>query len=398
MKKLFTIALAFVCICLYSNSISAHCTAMFTYTVSGDSVFFTADTSIGSHAKISWNFGDGHNSHDRKPTHVYHKDSTYTVCMEMTDSPCSEHHCEIITIGHPKTCINGVVMAGKNAAYPGYAILYKFNPTDSSWSAADSTKLDSSGHYEFGKLAPGTYIVKAGLDSTSSAFKRFVPCYFERASKWHDANKIIVTTGCKDHQNIYLHENGTHSGTKHVKGHVHNGHKKQGNDAGIEVMLLNSSDAIVDYAYTDALGAFDFAGLPNGTYKVYTEFTGLPTTASSVTVSDANGGVTGIDIEIGQYSVVTGLNEGEISLDISSIQLFPNPVSSVMNVQFSSKMAATDFVTINDMSGRLISTTNIHTNSGNNRINLNTNNLQRGMYILTLSSLERTQRIKFVKE
>ena len=381
---------------------NGHCNAAFTFTDSSGTVHFTADTANGHHAKFGWNFGDGTHSADRNPKHTYSKPGVYTVCMEVADSPCSDRQCHDITIGHPSYCITGNVYASKHNAYPGYVYLYKFNPADSTWHVVDTASLDSAnaGHYEFGHVEQGTYIVLAGVDSTSAFYKNYLPTYYGHTIKWHDATQIIIYNSCAEHRDIYLHERSSHSGKGHVKGHAHNGHKKQGLDAGLNILLLNANDSLVDWTTSDAYGDFEFAKVDNGKYKVYLEFTGLPTSPALVEISDANPVVSGVDIQVSQSAVISAVQGTTQVSMLSSITVYPNPVTAgALNLNLRSEQNSGLTISIYDLNGRIMRTINEHVNSGLNQYSFDISHLNSGMYFLTLQAKDGiAQRIKIIKE
>ena len=91
-----------------------------TYTVSGDTVFFTASPSVG--VQYSWHFGDGDSSNAVAPFHVYNHSQNYLVSLWSTTTKACRVYGSVIL---PFTAVStGINEAGVQAVkvYP--------NPTD----------------------------------------------------------------------------------------------------------------------------------------------------------------------------------------------------------------------------------------------------------------------------
>ena len=65
------------------NGNPINCLADFSYTVSGNTVNFT-NQSTGLFATYAWDFGDGNASTATDPTHTYVNSGSYVVCLTMT--------------------------------------------------------------------------------------------------------------------------------------------------------------------------------------------------------------------------------------------------------------------------------------------------------------------------
>lgn len=79
----------------------ASCTASFTYTTSGKTVTLKNTSSTSKGYSSAWSFGDGKYSTTKNPSHTYIHDSTYYVCLRVTDSSgtCTATYCQYIKIG-----------------------------------------------------------------------------------------------------------------------------------------------------------------------------------------------------------------------------------------------------------------------------------------------------------
>lgn len=77
---------------------SANCKALFTFTVSGDTVQFSDNSTNAVYH--SWDFADGTSSKSVNPVHIYSRPGTYSVCLTIIDSvrTCIDKYCLTVTV------------------------------------------------------------------------------------------------------------------------------------------------------------------------------------------------------------------------------------------------------------------------------------------------------------
>ncbi len=100
-------------------------------------------------------------------------------------------------------------------------------------------------------------------------------------------------------------------------------------------------------------------------------------------------------IKISTNKLCKGIIE-KVLLTNSSIQLYPNPVKDLLNINFTSTETKRFKIDVQSLEGRLIATSNQQVENG--IISLNTSNLPRGMYILILTSKNERTVHKFIKD
>lgn len=84
----------------YCSRAGSGCTAYFSYTVN-DSMVTITNGSTGTNPSYYWDMGDGTTYTSPHVTHIYKKDSTYLVCVYLSDSAanCYDKYCAQIPIG-----------------------------------------------------------------------------------------------------------------------------------------------------------------------------------------------------------------------------------------------------------------------------------------------------------
>ena len=103
----------------------------------------------------------------------------------------------------------------------------------------------------------------------------------------------------------------------------------------------------------------------------------------------------------GAFTVTTGssLSSIEENKNINSVKLYPNPAQDIATIDFETTNATNLTIRIIDIKGAIIQTLDKNTFSGNNKIQLNTSDLEEGMYLIQLqgSSSIVTKRLQVVK-
>nr|MBP6313937.1 T9SS type A sorting domain-containing protein [Chitinophagaceae bacterium] len=82
-------------------------------------------------------------------------------------------------------------------------------------------------------------------------------------------------------------------------------------------------------------------------------------------------------------------NENSLLYNPYSVELYPNPVTDNLHVNYFAKASAVGTIQIIDMQGRLIQSSQISTVEGSNTILVDVHTLQKGMYIIKLDTGEK---------
>ena len=90
----------------------------------------------------------------------------------------------------------------------------------------------------------------------------------------------------------------------------------------------------------------------------------------------------------------TAIAEREV---VENLGLWPNPVEDVIGLSFNSPFSANLTLTIFDLNGRVIRSTNNVVNAGDNRHSINVADLDAGMYLLQIANDKQSTSRRFVK-
>lgn len=270
--------------------------------------------------------------------------------------------------------------------------LVQYNPTDSSLITLDSmlTCVDSSlPYYEFDSLPAGNYFVKAELLSSVPGITGYVPTYGSGIPYWDSAQSIIHTS-TSDSLHITMMYGIVTPGSGNIRGHIV---MQSGSSTvpvpSLPVYLLDNSNNMVTYTYTDGSGAYSFGGLAHGGYIVYPENYDYYTTPSGVTLSYASD--TNIHTDFIQNNSVrtitpyTGLGVFSLSPG-KDFTIYPNPASVDMNITWINQPPCDADMTVTDMLGREVYRSSLKIKTATGEATINIKGWQKGVYIISARS------------
>ena len=135
-------------------------------------------------------------------------------------------------------------------------------------------------------------------------------------------------------------------------------------------------DAPLTLSGTPAGGVFSGSGINGSNFDPAVATAGLHDI--TYTYTNALGCDTAV-IQTIEVTVCTGLGA---KTNIATLNLFPNPNDGAFVLEFNANVNTTINITITDLAGKIVHTENIFSTRGNNLVNLNVNNLQKGFYLL----------------
>lgn len=334
-------------------------------------------------AKYFWDFGDGDTSHEINTVHTYKVAGSYKVKLTVKDG---SENCDLTRIIHTgKIDIWGKVLLGVDSTECARVWLIKFNTKDSSLMAVDSYDISGWNAYYFRYKDPGTYLIKAALLSCNKQYKNYLPTYFDSSLRWDSARFQLIDSNYYWAE-IHMRKGNNPGGPGFIGGKVKAGaNKKEGDPMShVEILLLDVKDNPVAYTYSMPNGSFEFKNIPYGTYKVYAEVLGLPTSPSIITINAGHPADTNSIVIINTTSVVTGIQYVSFSSQSKDIKIYPNPASDVLNISLPPNSLGKYKITITDLTGRAMLQTQFDGGNTNKQIDLKS--LQTGIYIISVDA------------
>ena len=283
--------------------------------------------------------------------------------------------------------------------------LIQFNPSDSSITALDSVSscMDAGvPYYEFSSPASGSYMVKAKLDGTVAGSSGYIPTYSTSTPNWYSAASVAHTTAA-DAMDITMVYGTVPPGPGFISGYISAGAGRGTSGdvpaVGMIVYLKDASGAVLTYTYTDGTGMYSFSSLANGTYMIYPENYAFYTTPSAViTLTSSNESITGIDFKQHNTSgTITPIDATAVqTVAAQDFNIYPNPATGNLNIQWANKTTGAATVTISDITGRTVLSSAININAASGHSQLNVSDLNNGIYLISITSASSTYNTKIV--
>lgn len=354
------------------------------------------DESIGLSVKSwLWDFGDGKTSTVQDPEHIYEQPGVYMVNLTINALPPEFHGFQTSTITKQVQVglreyhhMGGHVFAQQFPIDIGLAYLYTFDE-DNNLIPLDTAQIDTLGYYWFYAVPPGKYLAKARLESSSILYGQFIPTYFRNAYDWNDAEEIVIETADNYECNItLLPSTGLAVGTGQIKGQISYDTSMvfrtpipAGN---VEIILLNEQGALKTCGLSDNDGYFQFSNIPFGTYQIFPDVAGIPTTPMYVTISEDVPLANDVNLVIYPGEITFSINENISAFVENAMLLYPNPVTDQARISLQVKKTSGLTVMITDLMGRIIYKQESQMYAGTQEIILPVRELPAGLYQVLL--------------
>jgi uncharacterized protein YjdB len=272
--------------------------------------------------------------------------------------------------------------------------LIKYNPTTLLLEAVDSVSMSAMGtsiYYQFLGQPSDSFRIKGAFYPYIFTGTGYIPTYHTSAYYWHDANVLWHTITADDGNDINMAYGTTTSGPGFISGDVTTGANKGTAGGGPAVGLLiyarNASGNVIQQAYTDATGHYSFTNLPVGNYTVYPEAINYATTPyPTITLTTANPGMTiGNFVQHTISHRITPVTAGiQNVVAESSVVAFPNPTTGKLNIQWELNATEKGTVTISDITGRDIYSSNLNMTQGTGSYQVDLSSLTDGLYMISV--------------
>jgi PKD repeat protein len=381
------------------------CNAQFGHQASaaGGTTIFNA--LFGANYTYSWSFGDGTSATGQYPGHVYTNPGTYIVCLVVNDAVanCSDTACYVINISGNTFShyVSGQVsLPGLGMLTPAdYGTVYLIRHDSLFLNAVDTTTIDSTGHYYFGNVPSGAYLVKAALSPASAYYNFYMPTYHTSSLFWITATDVLVLNTGVNNANISMISGANPGGPGFIGGSVLQGANRLASPGdpivGITILLLDMSNNPIASTTTDVNGNYSFPNIAYGTYKIYAELAGRTTAPSIVTIDAATPSISNVNVEVNS-STILNIKKNAIEKEIV-VGLYPNPTSDILAMYFDLTEAANLKIEIENTLGQVVFTDNYKAVSGKQKITTSVQHLLPGMYLVSIWNGNKVSISKFFK-
>jgi len=395
---------------------TGNCDPTFTTSVVSDTSVTHTVSNINPGAWYIWHLPNGSTTSGTSVNYVMNAyDSAYVVCLVVVDTAtnCTDSLCMTFAAGIiPVPPVNGISGTVSNASGTpaGSAMVYLIDLINDSSGiilvAVDSTTT-VQGTYSFTNIPLGNYFVKAALLSSDPSYTSYLPSYFANSTNslgalhWTNAATVSVPQTGMVSVSFNLVQGTNPGGPGFIGGFVSQGANKTAAEgdaiSGVLVILLDENDNPVAYTLSNAQGEFEFDNIAFGTYTVYAEVPGIPTTPGTVTLSAEKPNTNQVRIEVNSSYIFTYVSSSTGFDNLSEVvfDVYPNPMRDEVTIISSTDEAGKSaLVEIYDINGKSVLRENISL-AGTNKIN--TSEISSGYYLIQIQTQTNTTTIRLVK-
>ncbi len=349
----------------------------------------------------TWDFGDGSTGTGASVSHTYSKKDTYDVTLIARDSlsaNCVDTSTQQVIV-ESDNVISGALdlQQGQIKGSDSLTVeLYRYDSCKGVYNKVQTTSAltgrDSS-LYFFNDLPAGKYHVKAD-PGNNARLSSYVATYHRQAGKWGKADSIILQgiSNTSYGNDITLLKSANSSGSGNITGYVGgtkascNNKRQPENEplANTSVLLLDEDREPVARTTTDEKGNYEFRDVAFNTYYVQVDRPGYEAKAQEVTLSSDQSAQTA-DFEVSNEQITpeetTGLAQSESG---ASVDLYPVPARSAVNISVSDAEAQELSLHITNMNGQLVKQQHLNAGTARQAVQLDVSTWQSGAYILQL--------------
>ena len=360
------------------------------------------DISVGFQIKAWWwDFGDGEYSDLQHPTHIFPAPGLYVVKLTIASMPAQYECNKVSTItkhvmvgGQEYYHLGGHVFAEYFPIDFGLAYLYMYDEEDK-LIPVDTVPIDTLGYYYFYQLVEGKYLTKARLASQSYLYGKFIPTYFGNEYVWQFGEDIILGSDNWECDINLIPSIESYSGDGEIIGQIHYDTTRSSSSilpAGdVEIVLLDNAGHGLNCSLSDLEGFFRFENLDYGTYQIYPDVTGIPTSPMFVTLWEGNPTATDFSLVIYQQEVTFSINEPQSEYLEEAAFIYPNPAFSQARVAVKMKKGSTLSLSLIDISGRSVLAKTYSLDKGQQEILMDLSGIPGGIYQVVLIPEDRVK-------
>lgn len=292
-----------------------------------------------------------------------------------------------------KYSFGGHVFTGDFPITLGIAILYDAL----TYEEIERANIDTLGYYYFFRKPAGDYYVRAGLVPGDPNFSVFSYTFYGNGTEWEEAEIIHLTETNWEYDIKLIFQSGggvLPNGPGKISGTINQKTDYKPVIEDVDVILFDENMEPLMHIPTNEFGQFNFENLEYGTYILYPQIIGMITNPIEIIISAENTTHEDIEISVENGYISSTINEAFISEE--TFRFYPNPASSVINIQFSTTGNKNIQTRISDLSGRIVFDESSELISSNYSNTLHVGNWQNGYYILEIlidGSLASTQKL-----
>lgn len=262
------------------------------------------------------------------------------------------------------------------------------------------TTVNGSGHAQFQDVPPGQYLVKAAVIPGTVGYTENLPTYYGDVLLWSDATYLNVPLTGWSTAVIHLIQGDNPGGPGFIGGFVSEGANLTGHNteaefsgegdpiSGASIILTLPDGTAVAHATTNAAGEYSFPSLPYGTYVVTINIIGIDPVSTTVTLSPAQPGFSGINFDVNQNGAVLAAEEVGYEAFTS---VAPNPAHDVIRVTLKK---AEGMLLLTNAQGQIVQRQAVN----GSQMQLSIAALPPGTYFLTAATSKGSKSVRIIKQ
>jgi PKD repeat protein len=377
--------------------------ANFGYTLGASGQVTFTDSSTGApFSSYSWSFGDGTaNGTSSNANHIYTRDSSYVVCLTVTnasgsDTKCDTVHITNIVVGTPP--IAQITPSGHDTICPGASVIlraqtangYTFRWSNATHSTADSIIVTTGGPYtvtvynatDSAISAPTTVVISGTPNATMTLSGASTFCAGDSVTlaaasglsyNWSTTatSQDITVYATGNYTVTVTNSNGcTASSVQHITVNT----PAADNITQSGLVLTSASESSYQWYQGTTLLSGDtsqsYTATQNGVYSVH--------------ITDANG-----CSSVSNSITITGVGINEISA--ADYRVYPNPASDMIQLDLSrldqNTINTLSEIVVYDMLGQKLKSQSI------NETSISVRDLSNGVYMIAVTDKNQNRKV-----